>query len=98
MEKRFTYDTALKRRVILCAEKIGNRAADRKYTLIEACIRNWRRIKTKLFSCLTSRKSFSGPRNGRNPEIYASILEYFKALMSKAKEYARNSNVICTRH
>jgi hypothetical protein len=43
---------------------------------------------------------FSGPMKGRNPEIDASVLEYFKdyeitreALMSKAKECARNSNI-----
>jgi hypothetical protein len=48
---------------------------------------------------------FSGPRKGRNPEIYASVSEYFKdlqneglhvareALMSKAKECARKCNL-----
>jgi hypothetical protein len=33
MEKRFTYDAAFKRKVILCAEEIGNHAAGRKYTV-----------------------------------------------------------------
>jgi hypothetical protein len=53
---------------------------------------------------MSDRWSFSGPRKGRNPEI-DEYLEYFgdlwnkglpvisEALMSKAKEYARNSNI-----
>jgi hypothetical protein len=60
MQRRFTYDAAFKRKVILCAEKIGNRAVGRKYTVSEACVHHWQSIKTKLFSCLTNRKSFSG--------------------------------------
>jgi hypothetical protein len=58
-----------------------------------------------MFSCLTNRYSFSGQRKGRNPEIDASVLEYFKdlrnkglpvtmeTLMLKAKECPRNSNI-----
>jgi hypothetical protein len=52
MEKCFTYAAAFKRKVIPCGEKIGRRAAGRKYTVCEACVRNWGSIKTKLFSCL----------------------------------------------
>jgi hypothetical protein len=37
MEKHFTYDATLKTKVILCAEKIGNLTAGRKYTVSEAC-------------------------------------------------------------
>jgi hypothetical protein len=37
MEKRFTYDAAFKRKVILCAEKIGNRAAGRLYSKRGMC-------------------------------------------------------------
>jgi hypothetical protein len=33
--------------------------------LSEACVHHWRSMKTKLFSCLTIRKSLSGPRKGR---------------------------------
>jgi hypothetical protein len=49
MEKHFVYDATFKRKVILCSEKIGNRAAGRKYTVSEACVHYWQRIKTKLF-------------------------------------------------
>jgi hypothetical protein len=80
MEKHFTYDAAFKREVILCAEKIRNCAAGRKYTVSEACVHHLPSIKTKLFPCLTKRKSFSGPRKGRNPETDASVLEYLKDL------------------
>jgi hypothetical protein len=63
MEKRFAYDAAFKRKVILRAEKTGNHAAGRNHSVSEACVRHWRNtIKTKLFSCQTNRKSFSGPR------------------------------------
>jgi hypothetical protein len=106
MKKRCTYDAAFKRKVITSAEKIGRRATGRNYAVSEACVlvRHWRRIK-QLFSCLTNRKSPSGPRKARNPEADACVLEYFKdlrnkgfpvireALMSKAKERARNSNI-----
>jgi hypothetical protein len=81
MEKYFTYDAAFRRKVILCAEKMGNCAAGRTYTVSEACVRHWGSIKTKLFLCLTNRKSFSGPRKGRNPEIDASVFRVFQRFM-----------------
>jgi hypothetical protein len=80
IKERFTYDAAFKRKVTLCAEKIDNHAAGRKHIVSEACVCHWRSIKTKLFSCLTSRMYFSEPNKGRNPEIDASVLEYFKDL------------------
>jgi hypothetical protein len=54
---------------------------------------------------LTNRNSSSGPKKGRNPEIEACVLEYFrdlqyerlpvarKAMISKAKECSRNNTV-----
>jgi hypothetical protein len=82
MEKHFTY-AAFKRKVILCTEKIGNRAAGRKHTVSEAGVRHWQSIKTKLYSCLTNKKSFSGPRKWRSPDTDASVLEYLKHLQNK---------------
>jgi hypothetical protein len=73
MEDHFTYYASFKRKIILCAEKTGNRAAGRKYIVSEACVRHWQSIKTKLFSCLTNGKSFSGPKKERNPENNASV-------------------------
>jgi hypothetical protein len=58
-------------------------------------------IKRKLFSCSTNRRSFSGPRHWRNPEIDVPVLKCLKdlrnkglpvtseTLISKAKECAR---------
>jgi hypothetical protein len=104
-EEHFTYDSTFKRKVILYAEKIGYCAAGRKYRVSEACVCHWWSVKVKLFSCLTVKKSFSGLRKGRNPEIDAYVVEYFKDLwnkrlpvtrktvMSKAKECARNGNI-----
>lgn len=47
MEKRFTYDAAFKRKVIICTEKIGNHAAGIKHAVRQS-------IKTELFLCLTN--------------------------------------------
>jgi hypothetical protein len=44
---------------------------------------HWQSIKAKLFSCPTKRESFSEPRKWKNPEIDASVLEYFKKLKNK---------------
>jgi hypothetical protein len=90
MEKRFTYDAVFKRKVILCA-------ADRKYTVSEARVPLWRST-AKLFSCLTNIKSFSGPRVDRCLcfRVYQRLRNKGlpvtrEALMSKAKEWGRNS-------
>jgi hypothetical protein len=48
-------------------------------------------MKTKLFSCLTNRKSFSGPRKGRNPKIGDCILEYFRDLQNKGLPVTRET-------
>jgi hypothetical protein len=68
---------AFKTKAILCAEKIGNCAAGRKYTVSEARVHQRQSIKTKLFSCLTNRKSFLD--QGKE-ETDVSVLEYFKDL------------------
>jgi hypothetical protein len=41
MEKSFIYDATFKRKIILYADKIGERAAGRKYTVNEAYICHW---------------------------------------------------------
>jgi hypothetical protein len=101
MEKRFTYD-AFKINTILCAKNIGNGAAGRKYTVSDACVCHWRSIKTQLFP-LSDKKTLD---QGKEEILrLMPVLEYFKvlqnkglpvtreALMSKAKECARNSNI-----
>jgi hypothetical protein len=89
MEKHFIYDAAFKRKVILGAEKIGNHAAGRNHTVSEICV--CQNIKTKLFSCLTNRKPFSGTRKGRNPETDASVLQCFKDLRNEGLSVTRET-------
>jgi hypothetical protein len=73
----FTYDAAFKREVTLCAEKIGNCAAGRKCTVRHVYVIVKYKNKTVFMS---DRKSFSGPKKSRNPEIDASVLEYLRDL------------------
>jgi hypothetical protein len=47
--------------------------------------------KTKLFLCLTNRKSFSGPKKGRYPATYACVSEYFKDLQNKGLPVTREA-------
>jgi hypothetical protein len=105
MDKRYTYDAAFKRKVILCTEQIGNRAAGKQFSVNETNVRRWRTMKNDLFTCQRTRKSFSGPKKGMYPELDAAVLSFFKelrgkglpvtrdVLMLKAKEIARNSNI-----
>jgi hypothetical protein len=50
MEMHFTYEAAVRRHVIQCAEKIGSLAAGRKHMINEACVRHWQSMETELFS------------------------------------------------
>lgn len=105
MGKRFTYPASFKLKVIKCAEEIGNRAAGEKHSVDESSVRRWRRLKIELSKCKRGRKSFSGPRKGRFPDIDASVLTFFtelrnkglpvsrKAMMLKAKQIANNNEI-----
>jgi hypothetical protein len=84
MEKHFTYDAAFKGEVILCNDKLGKCAAGG--TASEACVQHWQSIKTKMFSCLTNRKSFSEPKKEGNP-----VLQYFKDLPNKGLPVTRKA-------
>jgi hypothetical protein len=75
----------------LCAEKTGNYAAGKKYTVSETCVRHWRSIKQKLFQHLPNKNYFSRPRKGRNPEIDASVSEYFKDIRNKGLPITREA-------
>jgi hypothetical protein len=46
--KRFHYDAALKRKVIIFAAERGNRAAGRKFAINEANVRRWRNGRASL--------------------------------------------------
>ena len=46
--KRSCYDAACKLKVVEFAEKYGNRAAEREYTISEKLVRDWRKAKESL--------------------------------------------------
>lgn len=97
MEKRFTYDAEFKRKVILCAENIGNRAAGKQFSINEVNVRRWRKMKNMLFACKRTKKSFSGPKHGRYPEIDAAVLTYFKELRTKGLPVTREALMLKAR-
>ena len=47
-EKRRSYEARFKLQVIAFAEEKGNRAAERKFSVSEKLVRDWRKQKSKL--------------------------------------------------
>lgn len=103
--KRLHYDSALKRRVIVYAEKHGNRAAGRTFDISEANIRRWRNDRNSIFSCKATTKCFTGPKKGRYPEVDEAVLHFVsearakglpitrQAMQSKAGEIAKTLGI-----
>lgn len=103
--KRLHYDSALKRKVIVYAEKHGNRAAGRTFGISEANVRRWRNDRHSIFSCKATTKCFTGPKKGRYPEVDEAVLCFVsemrakglpvtrQAMRSKAGEIARTLGV-----
>lgn len=73
--KTLHYDSALKRKVFVSAEKHGNRAAGRTFDVSEANIRPWRNDWNSVFSCKAT-KSFTGPKQGRDPKVEEAVLHF----------------------
>lgn len=73
--KTLHYDSSLKRKVIVYAEKHGNRAAGRTFDISEANIRPWRNDWNSVFSCKAT-KSFTGPKQGRYPKVEEAVLHF----------------------
>lgn len=82
--KRVHYDASIKRKMILCAEANGNRAAARKFDTDEKNIRRWRKQRKLIFACKSSTKSFTGPKKGRYPEVDDSVAQFVRDARSKA--------------
>lgn len=74
--RRVHHDAAFKRKVIMCAETDGNRAASRAFGVPETCVRDWRKQKETIFASKATRKGFSGPKQGRFAEIEERLAEY----------------------
>lgn len=62
--KKLHYDSALKCKITVYAEKHGNRAAGRTFDISEANIRCWRNDRNSKFFCKATIKCFTGPKKG----------------------------------
>lgn len=99
------YTAGLKLSVIAYAEEHGNRAAERKFTVSEKLVRDWRKIKDSLKNTNLSRRAFRGPKSGTFPLIDKQVLAYteelrnngysisYEMLQLKAQEVARTQNI-----
>uniref|UniRef100_A0A6G5A8Y3 Putative pogo transposable element n=1 Tax=Rhipicephalus microplus TaxID=6941 RepID=A0A6G5A8Y3_RHIMP len=74
--RRVHHGAAFKRKVIVCAETDGNRAASRPFGVPETCVWDWRKQKQKIVDSKASHKGFSGPQQGRFPQIKELLGEY----------------------
>ena len=104
-QHRFSYTTICKRKVILLAEKEGNRHAAWEFSVPESNVRLWRKHKDAIFACKQSRKKFMGPRKGRHQEVDREVLEFVSERQKnglpvtgditreKANEVARARNI-----
>uniref|UniRef100_A0A8C4QR41 HTH CENPB-type domain-containing protein n=1 Tax=Eptatretus burgeri TaxID=7764 RepID=A0A8C4QR41_EPTBU len=73
--RRVHYSTGFKLNVIALAEVTGNRAAAREFKVGETCVRRWRKLKEDLVQCGGKRFCFTGPRNGRFPEVGGELAQ-----------------------
>lgn len=89
--KRLHYDSALKRKVIVYAEKHGNRAAGRTFGISEANIRRWRSDRHSIFSCKATTKCFTGPKKGRYPQVDEAVLRFVSEMHAKALPVMRQA-------
>ena len=101
---RFFYTAKCKHKVIL-AEKEGNRHAAWEFSVPDTNVRLWRKHKDAIFTCNQSQKKFTGPRNGRHPEVDREVLEFVlerqknglpvtgDIIREKANEVSRAQNI-----
>jgi hypothetical protein len=74
MEKRSSCSAGFKLKVIDYAEKHGNRAAEREFSVTEFNVRDWRKQKLALQNTNWSRKACRGPKSGKFPELEDELL------------------------
>ena len=72
---RFSYTAKCKHKVILLAEKEGNRHAAREFSVPESNVCLWWKHEDAIFACKQSQKKFTGPRKGRHPEVDREVLD-----------------------
>ena len=73
-QRRFSYTAKCKRKVILLAEKDGNRHAAQEFSVPENNVRLWRKHKDAIFARKQSWKKFMGSHKGRHPEVDRKVL------------------------
>lgn len=100
-----SYTAGFKVRVILYAEKHGNRAAEREFGISEAHVRYWRRQKESLINAKMSSRAFRGPKEGKYPQLEEELLKYVQELrnngnavnhemlQNRAREIARSNGI-----
>uniref|UniRef100_UPI00358EF9C2 uncharacterized protein n=1 Tax=Myxine glutinosa TaxID=7769 RepID=UPI00358EF9C2 len=103
--RRVHYSTGFKLNVIALAEVTGNRAAAREFKVGETCVRRWRKLKEDLLQCSAKRFCFTGPRNGRFPEVEGELAQAIRTrrqeslpvnaswVVLKAREIAKQHGV-----
>ena len=74
-QRRFSYTAKCKRKVILLAEKEGNRHA-REFSVPESNVRLWRKHKDAIFACKQSQKKFTGLHKGRHLVVDCEVSEF----------------------
>lgn len=89
--KRLHNDSALKRKVIVYAEKHGNRTAGRTFGISEANIRRWRNDQTSIFTCKATTKCFMGPKRGRYPHVDEAVLRFVSDMRVKGLPVTRQA-------
>jgi hypothetical protein len=67
--KRLSYKAKFKRVVIRCAKDKGNGKADAVFGVDESNVRIWSKHKAAISGCEATGKKFTGPKEGRFPEI-----------------------------
>lgn len=89
--KRLHYESALKRTVIVYAEKHGNRAAGRTFGISEANVRRWRNDRNSIFTCKATTKCFTGPKKGRYPQVDEAVLCFVSEMHAKGLPVTRQA-------
>jgi hypothetical protein len=81
--KYSNYTAGFKLKVIEYADKHGNRASSREFSVLEFNMRCWRKQKDALLQTTNkSRKAFRGPKSGKFPQLEDEILKYVRGLRS----------------
>ena len=73
---RFSYTAKCKCKVILLAEKEGNRHAAWEFSVPEGNVCFWRKHKDAIFACKQFRKKLTGLHKGRHLEVDCEVSEF----------------------